>query len=105
MLDVRVDAFLGCDPDVWDPAISGEALAGWDPDTPIDRPVTLLAADPAMGPAFFPEHTERFRRAAPEAEIHVIDGAPHGIHYFRTATDRYVGHLEALVARSVAVAP
>ena len=104
MLDVRVDAFLLCDPGVWDPAIDGEALGGWDPDTPIDRPVTLLAADPAMGPAFFPEHTERFLRAAPEAEIHVIDGAPHGIHYFRTATDRYLGHLEALVARSVAVA-
>jgi pimeloyl-ACP methyl ester carboxylesterase len=103
-LEARVDAFLLCDPGVWDPAIEGGALGGWDPDTPIDRPVTLLRADPTMGPAFFAEHEERFRKAAPAAEVHEISGAPHGIHYFAAATDRYVDHLETLLARAAPVA-
>jgi pimeloyl-ACP methyl ester carboxylesterase len=97
-LDARVDAFQLCDPAVFDAAIAGEVFAGYDADAPIACPLVVLRADPAMGPAFFPEHEARLRRAAPQARIHEIDGAPHGIHYDRDAGPRYLAHLDALLA-------
>ena len=97
----RVDAFLACDPSVFDPAITGEALGGWDPDTPIPDsvPITLLRADPALHPALRPEDEPRFRRAAPHARIVEISGAPHGIHAFVGSTERYLAELHALLDR------
>ena len=46
-IESRVEAFLACDPSVFDPAITGDAIGGWDPDTPIPEsvPLTLLRAD------------------------------------------------------------
>ena len=66
-IESRVDAFLACDPSVFDPAITGDAIGGWDPDTPIPDsvPLTLLRADAGLHPAFLPGDEARFLRAAP----------------------------------------
>jgi len=101
-IESRVEAFLACDPSVFDPAITGDAIGGWDPDTPIpvSVPITLLRADAELEPAFRPVDEARFLRAAPHARIVEIVGAPHGIHAFAAATDRYVAELLALLERA-----
>lgn len=100
-IESRVDAFLACDPSVFDPAITGDAIGGWDPDTriPASVPLTLLRADPALGPAFQPEDEVRFHRAAPHTRIVEVTGAPHGIHSFTASTNRYLSELHALLER------
>jgi pimeloyl-ACP methyl ester carboxylesterase len=101
-IESRVDAFLACDPTVFDPAITGDAIGGWDPDTPIPEsvPLTLLRADPALHPAFLPDDEARFRRAAPHTWFVEISGAPHGIHAFAASTDRYLNELHSLLGRT-----
>ncbi len=89
-VQTRVDALMLGDPDVWLPAIYGGALSGYDPDARIAKPMTILQADPEMGPALFPDHAERQRASNPEVEIRLIDGAPHGIHTFLSSRERYV---------------
>jgi pimeloyl-ACP methyl ester carboxylesterase len=103
-IDSRVEAFLACDPTVFDLAITGDAIGGWDPDTPIPEtvPLTLLRADPALHPAFLADDEARFRRAAPHTRFVEITGAPHGIHAFAAATDRYLTELHTLLARTSA---
>jgi pimeloyl-ACP methyl ester carboxylesterase len=103
-IESRVDAFLACDPSVFDPAITGDAIGGWDPDTPIPEsvPLTLLRADATLEPAFLPTDEARFLRAAPHTRIVEIGGAPHGIHAFKAATDRYLSELRLLLERAVA---
>ncbi len=100
-IESRVDAFLACDPSVFDPAITGDAIGGWDPDTPIPEsvPLTLLRADPALHPAFLPDDEARFLRAAPHTRIVEIVGAPHGIHAYAPSTDRYLAELHSLLGR------
>lgn len=89
-LEGRVEAFINCDASVWDPAIEGTFLAGYDPDACISVPMVVLHADPALGPALFPEHAERLKRTNPKARIHLIAGAPHGIRSHRAATAEYL---------------
>lgn len=96
----RVDALMLADPDVWVPAIHGGALSGYDPDARITRPMIILRADPAMGPALFPEHATRQRAANPDVEIRLIDGAPHGIHSFLRSRQRYVEALREIIRRA-----
>lgn len=86
----RADALMLGDPDVWEPAIHGGALSGYDPDAPISKPMIILQADPRMGPAFFADHVARQHAANPDIEIRLIEGAPHGIHQFLGSRDRYV---------------
>jgi pimeloyl-ACP methyl ester carboxylesterase len=97
-IDSRVDAMMHSDPDVWGPAIHGGALSGYDPNARIVCPLTILQADPAMGPALFPDHAERQRKANPDADVAFIKGAPHGIHDFIPSTGRYLGYLRDLIA-------
>ena len=97
----RVDALMLADPDVWVPAIHGGALSGYDPDAPITRPMTILQADPQMGPALFPEHAARQRAANPDVDIRLIEGAPHGIHSFLRSTERYVDAVRDIIKRAV----
>jgi hypothetical protein len=52
-----------------------------------------------MGPAFWSEHAVEQQRSNPHADIRLIDGAPHGIHTFITARDRYLAAVRDLVAR------
>ena len=89
---------------MFDPAITGDAIGGWDPDTPIPEsvPLTLLRADATLEPAFLPSDEARFLRAAPHTRIVEIGGAPHGIHAFKAATDRYLSELRSLLERAIA---
>ncbi len=96
----RVDALMLADPDVWLPAIHGGALSGYDPDATIDRPMIILQADPAMGPALFPDHAARQHAANPDVDIRLIEGAPHGIHSFLGSTDRYVEAVREIISRA-----
>jgi pimeloyl-ACP methyl ester carboxylesterase len=98
-LQSRVDAMMLADPDVWLPAIHGGALSGYDPDAPISKPMIILRADPQMGPALFPDHAARQHTANPDAEIRLIDGAPHGIHSFLRSSERYVDALREIIRR------
>jgi pimeloyl-ACP methyl ester carboxylesterase len=99
-VESRADAMMLVDPDVWPPAIHGGALSGYDPDARITRPMIILQADPAMGPALFPEHAARQHVANPDVEIRLIEGAPHGIHTFLRSKERYVDALREIIRRA-----
>ena len=99
-LQSRVDAMMLADPDVWLPAIHGGALSGYDPDARVDSPMIILQADPQMGPALFPEHAARQHEGNPEIDIRLIEGAPHGIHSFLSARQRYVGAVKDIIDRA-----
>lgn len=99
-LQSRVDAMMLADPDVWLPAIHGGALSGYDPDARVGRPMIILRADPEMGPAFFTDHASRQQLANPDADIRLIEGAPHGIHSFLASRDRYVDAVRDIIKRS-----
>jgi pimeloyl-ACP methyl ester carboxylesterase len=96
-LQSRVDALMLGDPDVWLPAIHGGALSGYDPDARITKPMIILQADPTMGPALFPDHAARQHTVNPEIDIRLIDGAPHGIHSFLSARQRYVDAVRDII--------
>jgi pimeloyl-ACP methyl ester carboxylesterase len=96
----RVDALMLGDPDVWGPAIHGGALSGYDPDASIARPMIILQADPTMGPALFPDHAARQHAVNPDADIRLIEGAPHGIHSFLGSTERYTDALHEIIKRA-----
>jgi pimeloyl-ACP methyl ester carboxylesterase len=96
----RADALMLADPDVWLPAIHGGTLSGYDPDARIGRPMIILRADPAMGPALFPEQAARQHLANPDVDIRLISGAPHGIHSFLGSTDRYLEAVREIIDRA-----
>jgi pimeloyl-ACP methyl ester carboxylesterase len=99
-LHSRADAMMLADPDVWLPAIHGGALSGYDPDARITKPMIILQADPQMGPALFPDHAARQHTVNPEIDIRLIEGAPHGIHSFLGAKERYVEALRDIIKRA-----
>jgi esterase len=98
-IDSRANQMMWADPDVWVPAIKGGALSGYNPNSPIACPLTILQADPSMGPAFWSDHVALQQAANPHADIRLIDGAPHGIHTFITARERYLHAVRDLVAQ------
>jgi pimeloyl-ACP methyl ester carboxylesterase len=98
-IDSRALEMMSADPDVWVPAIKGGALSGYNPDASIACPLTILQADPTMGPAFWSNHVALQQAANPHADIRLIDGAPHGIHTFITGRDRYLQAVRDLVAK------
>ena len=97
-IDARVESFRDCDPAVWDTAIEGDALAGWDPDRPVSVPLTIVRADPKRGAALTPDEAERFSAANPGARVIEVAGAPHGIREHAATTDRYLRELDAFLA-------
>lgn len=94
----RVESFEACDPDVWDPAIEGWALAGWDPQRPVVVPMRVLRADPRLGAALTPDEAARFGAANPDVEIIEISGAPHGIRECVATAERYHHELDRFLA-------
>lgn len=76
----RARSVLAVDPATIDAAIAGETWAGYDPHAPLDRPVTVLAADPGFGAVFLPEHAAWFCAANPDAEVRPVAGIGHSIH-------------------------
>ena len=99
-LQSRADALMLGDPDVWLPAIHGGALSGYEPDARITKPTIILQADPLMGPALFPDHAARQHDVNPEIDIRLIDGAPHGIHSFLSAKQRYVDAVRDIIKQA-----
>jgi pimeloyl-ACP methyl ester carboxylesterase len=98
-IESRADSLMLGDPDVWLPAIHGGALSGYDPDATITRPMIILQADPAMGPALFPEHAAQQRLANPAVEVRLVEGAPHGIHQFLGSRQRYIDAVREIIRR------
>jgi esterase len=98
-IDSRAESLLMGDPDIWLPAIHGGALSGYNPDATIACPLMILQADPEMGPAFWSDHVAIQQAANPHADIRLIEGAPHSIHSFITARDRYLQAVRDLVAQ------
>ncbi len=75
------EAFSRLDPEIFAPAIDGSAISGTpDPSRPLERPVTILRADPALGPAFSADDEIRFLETNPRARVVLFDGASHAIH-------------------------
>jgi pimeloyl-ACP methyl ester carboxylesterase len=99
-LQSRADALMLGDPDVWLPAIHGGALSGYDPDAHVAAPMIILRADPQMGPAFFEDHAGLQQLANPDADIRLIEGAPHGVHSFLPSRDRYVDAVRDIIKRA-----
>jgi pimeloyl-ACP methyl ester carboxylesterase len=87
------------DPEVLTGAADRSTLAGTDTTSPVTAPVTILAADDAMGAAFPTRHAQRLAETHPDVEVVRLDGAGHGIHDERRFRDAYVEHLAAFLAR------
>jgi pimeloyl-ACP methyl ester carboxylesterase len=98
-LAARAQSLLLVDPEVWPPAIDGRTLSGYEPDTPVKVPLTVLRADPAMGAALSPEHADRLQRANPHATIAHIVGATHLIHDEIPTAPTYLAHLRNALAK------
>jgi pimeloyl-ACP methyl ester carboxylesterase len=74
-------AFAQLDPEIFTPAIEGSAIAGKpDRSAPLERPVTVLRADPALGPAFGPDDEVRFLETNPHGRVVLFEGASHALH-------------------------
>lgn len=78
-------AIMNGDPEVFTPAIDGEALAGIDPSVPLKCPARVLRADPALGAAFSGENEAEFLATNPGASVHTMTGASHAIHDEQTS--------------------
>jgi pimeloyl-ACP methyl ester carboxylesterase len=97
-LAARAQSLLLVDPDVWPPAIDGRTLSGYEPDTAVSVPLTVLRSDPAMGTALSSEHADRLQRANPHATIRPIIGATHLIHDEVPTAAIYLAHLRKALA-------
>jgi pimeloyl-ACP methyl ester carboxylesterase len=96
--EARVQSYLRCDTGTWDSAITGESIAGWDPDRPVTVPLTIVRADSSLGPALTADDADRFRLANPQAEVIEIFGAPHGIREHLATAPRYIDELTRFLA-------
>ena len=73
-------AFFSLDPEIFTPAVEGTALAAARPGAPLPCPVTVLRADPSVGPAFTADNEARFLATNPHATVTLVEGASHLIH-------------------------
>lgn len=95
-------AWARFDTTVLDTALDLTAWGSHDPDSPIPCPLTVVRADPTLGPAFFPQHEARLLRAAPQAEFVVARGRTHVIHpidpeWFTEQLDRFLSKIGDVV--------
>ncbi len=90
------EAFSQLDPEIFTPAISGEAITGRpDLNKKLDRPVVVMRADPALGPAFTAEDEELFVTTNPQARVVLVEGASHQLHDEKPA--RFLDELKGLI--------
>jgi esterase len=94
----RAEGMLRMDPGVLEGAADGSTLAGTDTTAPVNVPVSVLAADDAMGAAFPTRHAERLMISHPDVEIVRVPGAGHGIHDEREHRGAYVDALARFLA-------
>ena len=76
----RARSVLAFDPATMEAAITGDVWEDYDPSAPMDCPVTVLRADPAVGAVFLPEQAEWYLQAVPDARIDIVPGLAHSIH-------------------------
>jgi pimeloyl-ACP methyl ester carboxylesterase len=97
-LAARAQSLLLVDPEVFAPAIDGRTLSGYDPDTLVNVPLTVLRADPSLGAALFADHAERLHSANPHADVELVVGATHSIHAEVPTSATYVALLQSALA-------
>lgn len=95
--DLKIVALTPWDPASMESAISGLMWTEYDTTVRLACPVTVLAADPKVGPVFTPEDVANFAKTNPHAKIVTIQGAGHGIHLGKTK-DAFVKELETFLA-------
>lgn len=93
----RARAILSCDPGALLAGCNGELWEGLDPASPLERPVTLLAADPELDGTFFAEHADRFRATVPRARVVSLPGCSHVIHVQKSGLSAYLRELGRLL--------
>jgi pimeloyl-ACP methyl ester carboxylesterase len=93
----HAEAWRGLDPEVFTPAIDGTALAGGRPTQPIECPVLVLRADPALRAAFSEDDERRFLATNPRATVTMIEGASHAIH--DEMPERFAAEVGGFLAR------
>jgi pimeloyl-ACP methyl ester carboxylesterase len=99
-LAARAYALLHLDPAVLDTVIDGTLLAATDTASPVTVPVTILAADDALGAAFPSDHEARLAGSHPAVEVVRLEGAGHSIHDERAHRDAYLWHVSAFIERA-----
>jgi pimeloyl-ACP methyl ester carboxylesterase len=81
---------LRVDASVLDPVLDGTIGREFDPDAPIEVPVTAVAADPAMPDAATrPGDLEQLMATSPRAEAVTVDGAGHLIHDSKAGREEF----------------
>ena len=98
----RADEMLRVDVTVFDGVIDGTMLQGYNPLDPVTVPLTILAADPALGAALAPEHVTALSAAHPSASLIEIDRATHLIHTETPTYTTYLAHLRNAIATAFA---
>jgi pimeloyl-ACP methyl ester carboxylesterase len=96
----RAHEMMHCDPATIESAIAGQLLTGYDPDEPVNVPLTVLRADPALGAALPPEHAAKLALSQPHATITEIANATHLIHSEFHTSDTYLSHLREAINSS-----
>lgn len=86
----------------WDPTAMEAALAGilwkgYDPSIKLHCPVTVLAADPAVGPVFTPGDGELFKKTNPHARIVTVKKTGHTIRGGKNGEAKYAEELDAFL--------
>lgn len=92
-------AMMCLDPGVWDTSLDETLLANMDPRRPIGCPVTVLRADPSLGPAFMPGDDEKLLAATPHANVVLYEGVGHRIHADKVLSDRFHDDLELFLGQ------
>lgn len=87
------------DPASWPPVFDLTGFEGFDPDLPIQTPVTLLRADPALGSTLLAGHEQRFIETNPHTELIEFPGVTHRIHASKSAQARFLEVAEAFVRK------
>jgi pimeloyl-ACP methyl ester carboxylesterase len=72
-------ALRDIDPDAFNTAVDPHAWDAFDRSRPIDVPVLLLRADPALGAIFETGHIAPFLETHPDAQIEIVPGSNHVI--------------------------
>jgi esterase len=93
----RAYALLHLDPAVLDPVVDGTLLAATDTSSPVTVPVTILAADDALGATFPTRHEERLAASHPAVKVVRLPGAGHSIHDERAHRAEYLERVTAFI--------
>jgi pimeloyl-ACP methyl ester carboxylesterase len=96
-LAVYARALLAFDPAAMEAALSGDLFVGYDPETPIECPVTVLTADPTLGAAFLLEHGGIYAATNPQVRIVLAEGSSHSILNNPSGHSQYMKSLEELL--------